>query len=140
MRSVDAWEFARTPLPEGRGDAAWTCDRADTWRGPGQATVRFVPPDVAATAPGTVAGQQTGGRACGPFGREVMAGVMWKSPAGHWYLLAAGSRDVTRITASDGVDATADGPFLATPAPPGSRPALSARLKSGGTLSPLTGD
>ncbi|MFC4035290.1 hypothetical protein ACFO3J_28025 [Streptomyces polygonati] len=139
VRSVNAWEFARTALPEAGGAASWTCDRADTWRGPGQAVVRFVPPDAAVTAPGATAGQQTDGHACSRFGQDVMAGVMWKSPAGHWYLLAAGSRDVTRITASHGVEAAADGDFLAVRAPRGVRPALSGRLATGGSLAPLSG-
>jgi hypothetical protein len=140
VRSVNDWEFARTALPEGGGDASWTCDRADTWRGPGQATVQFVAPHTAASAPGTVAGQQTDGNACSRFEQQVMAGVMWKSPAGHWYLLAAGSRNVSRITASNGVTAAADGRFLAVRAPRGSRPTLTGLLTTGGTVGPLADD
>jgi hypothetical protein len=137
VKSVNDWEFARTPLPEGAGTASWTCDRADTWRGPGLATVRFVPPDAAASAAGSVVGQQADGSACGRFGRDVMAGVMWRAPSADWYLVAAGSRGVTRITASHGVDARADGPFLAVRAPRGARATLTGRLASGGSLAPL---
>ncbi|WP_333769456.1 hypothetical protein [Streptomyces sp. IBSBF 2435] len=139
VRSVNDWEFAHTVLPESAGSAAWTCDRADTWRGPGRATVQFVPPGVAAGAPGTPAGQQVDGSACSRFGQQVMAGVMWQSPAGNWYLLAAGSRDVVSISAS-GFTAGASGRFLAVPAPRGTRATLSARLRSGATLHPLSGD
>jgi hypothetical protein len=137
VRSVNDWEFARTSLPEGAGAAAWTCDRADTWRGPGRATVQFVPPSAAAGAPGALAGQQTDGSACSRFGQHVTAGVMWKSPSGHWYLLAAGSRDVVSITAANGVTASASGGFLAVRAPRGTRATLTARLPSGATLHPL---
>ncbi|MEU6852265.1 hypothetical protein ABZ901_20365 [Actinacidiphila alni] len=137
VKAVNMWEFARTPLPEGGGEASWTCSRADTWRGPGQATVSFVPPSAGAAAPGTVTGQQTDGNACSRFGRHVMAGVMWKSAAGHWYLVAAGSRDVTRITATAGLRATADGPYLTARAPRGTRATLTGRLTTGGTLTPL---
>jgi hypothetical protein len=138
VKTVNTWEFARTPLPEGGGQASWTCARADTWRGPGQATVAFVPPSAAVAAPGTVTGVQTDGNACSRFGRHVMAGVMWKSPAGHWYLVAAGSRDVTRISATAaGLHASAGTPYLAVRAARGTRPTLTARLTTGGTLTPL---
>ncbi|MFF7193558.1 hypothetical protein ACFZAM_07620 [Streptomyces sp. NPDC008079] len=137
VKAVNNWEFARTPLPEGGGEASWTCARADTWRGPGQATVTFVPPSSPAAAPGTVAGRQTDGNACSRFGQHVMAGVMWQSPRSHWYLVAAGSRDVTRITATAGVHASADGPYLSTRAPRGTRATLTAHLTTGATLTPL---
>lgn len=139
VRSVNNWQFARTTLPEGAGAAAWTCDRADTWRGPGRATVQFVPPGAAAGAPGTLAGRQTDGSACSRFGRHVMAGVMWQAPAGRWYLLAAGSRDVVSIAATNGVTAGVSGRSLAVPAPRGTRATLTARLSSGATLHPLEG-
>jgi hypothetical protein len=137
VKAVDDWEFARSSLPQGAGVASWTCDRADTWRGPGLATVRFVPPDAAAAVPGSVVGQQPDGSACSRFGRNVMAGVMWKSPSDDWYLLAAGSREVTGISASHGIDAHTEGRFMAVRAPRGTRATLTARLASGGTLSPL---
>jgi hypothetical protein len=140
VRSVNDWQFARTPLPEGAGSAAWTCDRADTWRGPGRATVQFVPPSAPATAPGTLAGRQTDGSACSRFGRNVLGGVMWRSPAGHWYLLAAGSRDVQSIASSNGVTASVSGSSLAVPAPRDTRATLTAHLKSGATLRPLGGN
>ncbi|SHN33499.1 hypothetical protein [Actinacidiphila paucisporea] len=139
VRSVNDWQFARTSLPEGAGSAAWTCDRADTWRGPGRATVQFVPPGAAPGAPGTLAGQQADGSACSRFGRDVIAGVMWRSPGGHWYLLAAASRDVVSVSATDGVTAGASGTSLAVPAPRGTRAKLSARTVTGVVLHPLGG-
>jgi hypothetical protein len=137
VKSVDDWEFARTALPEGAGEASWTCERADTWRGPGLATVSFVPPGTAAAAPGAVVGRQQDGNACSRFDPHVMAGVLWRSPGGTWYLLAAGSRDVNRIAATHGVTAAADGRWLAVPAAPSARPTLTARLRGGAALTPL---
>lgn len=137
VRSVNDWEFARTPLPESAGEASWTCDRADTWRGPGEASVQFLAPGAGAATPSSVVGRQQDGSACSRFGQHVMAGVMWRSPGGHWYLLAAGSRGVSRITAAHGVTATAYGPYLAVPAPRSSRPTLTAHLAGGGTITPL---
>lgn len=138
VKAVNNWEFARTALPENAGEASWSCARADTWRGPGQATVTFVPPSSPAATPGTVTGQQTDGNACSRFGRHVMAGVMWLSPSSRWYLVAAGSRDVTRITATAGIHATANGRSLTVPAPRGTRATLTARLTTGATLKPLS--
>lgn len=140
VKSVNDWEYATTPLPEGAGRASWTCERADTWRGPGMATVQFVPPGATADTTGTLAGRQTGGSACSRFDQHVMAGVMWESPGSHWYLLAAASGGTASITATDGVHATAAGAFLAAPAPRGTRPTLSGRLTDGDELSPLSGD
>lgn len=140
VKAADNWEFADTALPEGAGEASWTCDRADTWRGPGIALVQFVPPAAKPAELGTLAGQQADGNACSRFNQHVMAGVMWKSPADHWYLLAAGSRDTASIKATNGVDATSEGPFLAAPAPRGTRATLSARLSDGTTLAPLSDD
>jgi hypothetical protein len=140
VKAVDDWEFADTALPEGAGEAAWTCDRADTWRGPGIALVQFVPPATKVGTPGTLAGQQADGNACSRFDQHVMAGVMWKSPASRWYLLAAASHGTASITASSGVDATAQGTYLSAPAPRGTRATLTARLADGKPLAPLGGD
>ncbi|WP_256090225.1 hypothetical protein [Actinacidiphila rubida] len=137
VRSVNDWEFARTPLPESAGTASWTCDRADTWRGPGAATVQFLAPGTAAASPAAQVGTQQDGSACSRFWPHVMAGVMWRSPAGHWYLLAAASRDATGLTATRGVTASAPGPYLAVRAPRAARPDLSAHLPGGETLTPL---
>jgi hypothetical protein len=69
-----------------------------------------------------------------------MAGVMWKSPADQWYLLAAGSRDTASIKATNGAEATSQGAFLSTPAARGTRATLSGRLDNGTALSPLGDD
>ncbi|MDJ0341229.1 hypothetical protein QMK19_06950 [Streptomyces sp. H10-C2] len=137
VRAVDNWEFAEQRLPEGGASASWVCTRADTWRGPGRAIVQFQSPDAPATDPGAVAAQAENTSACSRFGQHVLAGVMWKSPAGHWYLLAAGSRDVTRVAASGGVHASVDGPLLAVRADRGADARLTARLTTGGTLDAL---
>jgi hypothetical protein len=140
VRSVNSWQFARTPLPEGAGDATWTCDRADTWRGPGVAFVQFVPPAAKPNALGALAGQQANGNACSRFSPHVMAGVMWKSPATNWYLLAAGSSGTASLSATNGVDTTVQGRFLAVQAPRGTRAKLSGRLADGTAMAPLNGD
>ncbi|MBY8876462.1 hypothetical protein [Actinacidiphila acidipaludis] len=137
VRSVNDWEFARTALPESAGVASWTCERADTWRGPGMATVRFLAPGRGTAAPAAEIGRQQDGSACSRFGPHVMAGAMWRSPAGHWYLLAAGSREVTGITATHGVTAASSGPFLAARAVRTARPTLTGHLSDGRTLTPL---
>lgn len=140
VKSVDSWEFARTPLPESAGEASWTCVRADTWRGPGEALVQFVPPGGKAADLGALAGQQADGQACSRFDPHVMAGVMWKSPAAHWYLLAAAGPGTASITASGAVRASVDGAYLATPARRGAQATLTGRLADGRKLSPLSGD
>ncbi|GDY53025.1 hypothetical protein SVIO_036480 [Streptomyces violaceusniger] len=57
----------------------------------------------------------------------MLAGVLWKARSGHWYLLAAGSRQVTGIVATGGVRGRSYGRGLTLPrrrAPaPTSRPA-----------------
>jgi hypothetical protein len=51
--------------------------------------------------------------------------------------VAAGSREVTAISATSGVRASSQGPFLAVRAPRGTRATLSGRLSTGGTIAPL---
>lgn len=138
VRSVDDWEFAQQRLPEGGGPAAWVCTRAETWRGPGQAVVRVVTGSSPAAAPGAVAARAERTGACGRFSRPVLAGLMWKSLAGHWFLVAAGNGEVNRIEASGGVRAIADGSLLSVRAERGARATLTARLSSGGTQDALT--
>jgi hypothetical protein len=138
VRSVNDWQFARQSLPDGAGDGTWTCDRADSWRGPGRATVQFVPPDASPTGPGALAGTQSDGSACSPLDPHVLAGVMWRSPADRWYLLAAASPDTTSLTASGPLTAQSPGPLLTAPAPRGTRPTLTAHTSTGLTLHPLS--
>ncbi|MFI9105826.1 hypothetical protein ACIGXA_35510 [Streptomyces fildesensis] len=137
VRAVENWEFAEQRLPEGGAAASWVCTRTDTWRGAGQAMVQFQPPGSSPTALAAVAAQAQDTNACSRFGQHVLAGVMWKSPAGHWFLLAAGSRGVTKVSATGGVRASADGPLLAVRAERGANAKLTGRLTTGRTLDAL---
>ncbi|MEU3460037.1 hypothetical protein ABZ721_08765 [Streptomyces sp. NPDC006733] len=137
VRAVNNWEFAAQRLPEGGAAASWVCTRTDTWRGSGTAMVQFLPPGSSPTALASVAAEAQDTNACSRFGQHVLAGVMWKSPAGHWFLLAAGSRDVTKVSATGGVRASADGPLLAVRVERGANAKLTARLTTGKTLESL---
>lgn len=96
VRSVNSWPYAKQPLPEGAGDALWLCTRAETWRGTGSRVLaQFqAPPELSggAGAPGAVAARAEGSPDCGIHRPRVLAGVLWKSDGGRWYVLAAGSR------------------------------------------------
>ncbi|PVE04856.1 hypothetical protein Y717_09285 [Streptomyces scopuliridis RB72] len=134
VRAVNNWVFAEQPLPESGGRAAWVCTRADTWRGPGRILVQFQRPASVPTAPGTVVAEAGNTASCGRFGQHILAGTRWKSPSGKWFLLAAGSRDVTRIEAVGSVRANASATTLAVRAPREGSVRLSARLTGGGGL------
>lgn len=138
-RSVNVWRYATQRLPEDNGHASWVCARADTWRGTdGRALALFLPPVSEPGAQGAPVGQSgRDGGACGRGMPRVLAGALWKSTAGHWYLLAAGSRDVTRIKAAGGVTGTSKGPTMAVRAEQGARAELSAVLDSGAALTTL---
>ncbi|MEU9607049.1 hypothetical protein [Streptomyces sp. NPDC048057] len=136
VRSVNDWAYAHQDLPDDAGRAAWVCTRAETWRGRGRVLVQFQPP-AAPGAAGSVVARAEDTAACSRFGQHVLAGAHWRSPSGKWFLLAAGSRAVSRITAAGPVEAEERGTTLAVPVPQGSPVRLSARLASGGTLAPL---
>ncbi|KAA0940404.1 hypothetical protein [Streptomyces apricus] len=110
VRAVNHWVFAQQELPERAGQATWVCARADTWRGPGRVEYLFLGPG---TGPARPAGVRKNTAECSRFGQDVLADVGWRAPSGSSYLLAAGSRSVTRVKASGPVRATADGRFLA---------------------------
>ncbi|MFD4244044.1 hypothetical protein ACFWP3_20955 [Streptomyces sp. NPDC058525] len=137
VRSVNLWDFSRADLPEGAGQALWSCVRATHWTGRGDVTVSVRPPGgepvTAARVPETAA--------CGRFGQHVLAGAVWRAPSGRAYQLAAGSREVAEITASGSVRARATGRTFAAPAaPPGAAPpVLTAHLHSGTSLTALDG-
>ncbi|MEU8940191.1 hypothetical protein AB0C97_19345 [Streptomyces goshikiensis] len=136
VRAVNIWEFASSELPDGGGRAVWSCTRTSSWAGPGDVLVRLSPaagpPQDVALAPDTAA--------CGRFGQHLLAGTRWRSPTGRWYLLAAGSREVTGITASGAVRAEARGRTLAAPAgPEAAAVELTGRLASGGRVTALDG-
>ncbi|MGV9758143.1 hypothetical protein ACWDUC_20255 [Streptomyces tricolor] len=135
IRSVNAWAYAEQPLPDGSGSAAWVCTRAETWRGDGTAALaQFRTPGGAA---GAVVAKGTDVPACGPRDPHVLAGVLWKSAAGSWYLLAAGSKGTASISATGGVTASGQGPLLAAKAERGARADLTGTLADGREISGL---
>ncbi|NDZ91101.1 hypothetical protein G3I23_37195, partial [Streptomyces sp. SID10115] len=106
------WDFAKQELPEDGGRAVWSCTRASTWRGPGSVLLQFRTSAESATAPAEVVGRARSTAACSRFGQHVVASTRWTAGSGHRYLLAAGSRDVTRITVTGEVDAERRGRTL----------------------------
>ncbi|GGU37652.1 hypothetical protein [Streptomyces daghestanicus] len=132
VRSVNAWEFAKQPLPHATGTARWVCTRAETWRGTGaRVLAQFHTPGGRY---GAVAAKATDVPACGGRAPEVLAGVLWKSKKHGWYLLAAGSEGTASVRASGGIDAAADGRVLAARAGQGARAGLTAELADGRTV------
>ncbi|MFI9805075.1 hypothetical protein ACIHEJ_12025 [Streptomyces sp. NPDC052301] len=135
IRSVNAWAYADQPLPDGSGAAGWVCTRAETWRGDGTAALaQFRTPGGPV---GAVVAKGTDVRACGPRDPHVLAGVLWKSRAGHWYLLAAGDRDTASIRAKGGVTAAGQGPLLVARAEQGARADLGGTLTDGRSITGL---
>ncbi|MBN0047363.1 hypothetical protein JS756_25290 [Streptomyces actuosus] len=135
VRSVNAWAFAEQSLPDATGTADWVCTRAETWRGGGsRALAQFRSPGGTY---GAVAATSQDGPACGPRDPHVLAGVLWKSKAGSWYLLAAGGRDTASVRATGGVSGSAQGPVLAVRAEEGARAKLEGTLEDGRSISGL---
>ncbi|MFE4049982.1 hypothetical protein [Streptomyces sp. YIM B13518] len=135
VRSVNAWAFAGQPLPGGSGEAAWVCTRAETWRGGGaRVLAQFHTPGGRF---GVVAAKAEDVPACGEREPRVLAGVLWKSGTGDWYLLAAGSRDTASIRATGGVEGSARGHLLALRAEAGARADLEAGLEDGRSIGGL---
>ncbi|MDT3398902.1 hypothetical protein RKE29_20010, partial [Streptomyces sp. B1866] len=138
VRAVNAWPFAAQRLPEGDGTAAWSCLRGETWRGAGSRVMaQFRPPTAAPGGQAAIVASADGSAACGPREPRVLAGVLWKSAAGRWYVLGAGSRQVIAIVADGGAHGVASGRLLALPADPGSRAELVGRLTDGRRLAAL---
>ncbi|MFE6777392.1 hypothetical protein [Streptomyces sp. NPDC057702] len=138
VREVNAWRFATQPLPEAAGSADWVCVRAETWRGTGTRTLAQLQlPARRPDAPGTAAARAEDSAACGPRAPHALAGVLWKSPAGQWYVLAAGDPAVASIRWDGTMSGSALGRLLALPVEPGARPELSATLADGERLTPL---
>ncbi|MFF2651903.1 hypothetical protein [Streptomyces sp. NPDC058045] len=135
VRTVNAWPYAQQQLPEGNGQAAWLCTRADTWRGTGTRVLAQVrtPGNTAAA----IAAQARDTPDCGSRAPRVLAGVLWKSQAGTWYLLGAGSENVASVRASGDVDGSAEGNVLAVPAEQGAKARLDGTLTDGDKLEPL---
>ncbi|WP_053654011.1 hypothetical protein [Streptomyces sp. MMG1121] len=135
VRSVNAWAYAAQPLPDGSGAAQWMCTRAETWRGDGTAALaQFRTPGGRV---GAVVAKGTDVRACGPRDPHVLAGVLWKSSAGHWYLLAAGSKDTAAIQAGGGITAAGQGPLLVARAKQGAQATLKGTLEDGRAIDGL---
>ncbi|MFD0342530.1 hypothetical protein ACFVH0_28285 [Streptomyces sp. NPDC127117] len=136
VRSVNSWQYAVQSLPEDNGSARWLCTRAETWRGTGSRVLaQFQAPSAPAAAtggpPGAVAARAEDSPACGARDPRVLAGVLWKSQGGRWYVLAAGSAQFASLTASGGVAARSDGRLLAAPARAGDRARLNGTLMDG---------
>ncbi|WP_416237695.1 hypothetical protein [Streptomyces sp. NBC_00162] len=130
VRTVNAWTYAKQPLPEGDGTAAWLCTRAETWQGSAdRVQAQFLAPGAPLAAQ---AARSEGSPACGPREPRVLAGVLWKSRAGQWYVLAAGSAQFASLSVSGGgVNGSANGNRLAVKAPAGAQVDLSGKLTDG---------
>ncbi|MFH8622028.1 hypothetical protein ACH4A8_09025 [Streptomyces vietnamensis] len=136
VRSVNAWRYARQPLPEGAGLGTWVCTRAETWRGTGSRVLaQFLVPSP--EVPAALAARSEGSPACGVRDPRVLAGVLWQAPGGSWYVMAAGSGQFTALELSHGVKGRSDGPLLAVGAASGSRADLTGILEDGTRLSAL---
>jgi hypothetical protein len=135
VRSVNAWAYAQQPLPDASGSGEWVCTRAETWRGDGTAALaQFRTPGGPV---GAVVAKATDVPACGPRDPHVLAGVLWKSKAGNWYLLAAGSKETSSIRSTGGVTASGQGPLLTARADQGARADLQGTLADGRRISGL---
>ncbi|MEV6795765.1 hypothetical protein AB0M87_28085 [Streptomyces sp. NPDC051320] len=132
VRTVNSWQFATQQLPESNGTARWLCTRADTWRGTGSRVLaQFQPPGAKAAMPGAVAARAENTAACGEREPQVLAGVLWKSRGGHWFVLAAGSPQFASLATTGGVTGSAAGHLLAVPAEQGAQAQLNGRLADG---------
>ncbi|MER6081632.1 hypothetical protein [Streptomyces sp. NPDC001833] len=135
VRSVNAWAFAEQQLPDAGGTGSWVCTRAETWRGDG--TVSLAQFRTPGSRYGAVAAKGADVTACGPRDPQVLAGVLWKSGEGRWYLLAAGSRDTASIRATGGVTASAQEQTMAAAAKQGAQAQLTGTLEDGREISGL---
>ncbi|MEU6236820.1 hypothetical protein ABZ885_27860, partial [Kitasatospora sp. NPDC047058] len=136
VKELNLWTFAVQQLPQNAGAATWVCLRADRWNGEGSAV-------TAVLLPGARGPQRTGGgpgRACTRFEPDTVGWTWWRSPQGTEFLLAAGSRRVTRLTVK-GPDWTADRPApdrtLAVERPARAAVSVEAVLDGGGRITPL---
>lgn len=135
VRTVNAWGYAEQSLPDGSGTADWVCTRAETWRGGGtRVLAQFRTPGGAY---GAVAAKAENAPACGPRDPNVLAGVLWKSEGGSWYLLAAGSKDTASISATGAVRGSAQGNLLAVKTKEGTQAGLKGTLDSGRSIDAL---
>ncbi|MFI5817900.1 hypothetical protein ACIA8I_01885 [Streptomyces rishiriensis] len=135
VRTVNAWGYARQPLPDGSGSAAWVCTRAETWRGDGNRVLaQFHTPGGLFGAAVARAGDVP---ACGPRDPHVLAGVLWKSKGGHWYLLAAGDKETASVRSTGAVRGSGRGNLLTVAAKQGAQAGLEGELRDGRPISGL---
>lgn len=135
VRSVNAWAYAEQPLPGGDGEAEWLCTRGETWRGTGaRVLAQFLSPGARY---GAVAARAEDAPACGERQPDVLAGVLWKSAGGSWYLLAAGSDGVESVKATGGIEGEAEERLLSVRAEKGARADLTGTLEDGGSVGGL---
>ncbi|MDT7844815.1 hypothetical protein [Streptomyces justiciae] len=135
VRTVNAWAYAEQQLPEAGGAADWVCTRAETWRGGGtRVLAQFRTPG---SAYGAVAAQAENVPACGPRDPNVLAGVLWKSGSGSWYLLAAGGKNTASISTSGAVRGSGQGNLLAVKAKEGAQAGLKGTLADGRAINGL---
>ncbi|MFI0978576.1 hypothetical protein ACH4SP_16460 [Streptomyces sp. NPDC021093] len=138
VRSVNSWSYASQTLPESNGTARWQCTRAETWQGPGSRVfAQFQQPGTDRRAPGAIVARAENTAACGAKGPDALAGVMWKSKAGKWYLLAAGNDRFASLSVTGGVRGTSDGNVLAVPTKEGARATLTGKLTDGTKVNSL---
>ncbi|MCB5180892.1 hypothetical protein [Streptomyces antimicrobicus] len=129
VREVNLWAYAKQSLPENNGTASWLCARAETWRGTAERVqAQFLAPGAAVAA--QAAGAE-GSPACGPREARVLAGVLWKSRAGQWYVLAGASPQFASLAVTGGATGSATGHKLAVKAPAGAQVELSGTLPDG---------
>ncbi|MFC4492971.1 hypothetical protein ACFPA8_02325 [Streptomyces ovatisporus] len=141
-RSVNTWRFKQQSLPESEGIASWTCTRAETWRGEGaQALGGFQPPADESDEPATLTARAVDTPSCGKREPNVVSATRWKSQAGNWYVLAAGSSKVTGIKAKGRGEGSPSGfstdRTLTLTATKRAKVKLTARLSNGETLPAL---
>nr|WP_308120110.1 hypothetical protein [Streptomyces bambusae] len=129
VRSVNLWAYAKQQLPENNGTASWLCARAETWRGTAdRVQAQFLAPGAAVAA--QAAGAE-GSAACGVREPRALAGVLWKSRGGQWYVLAGGSPQFTALAVTGGATGSAPGHRLAVKSQAGAQVELSGTLTDG---------
>ncbi|GAA2490978.1 hypothetical protein GCM10010393_23510 [Streptomyces gobitricini] len=141
VRAVNSWRFAEQELPGPAGTAgtaAWLCTRAETWRGTGGvALAQFQAPPARA---GAVVAKAEGSPACGTKEPRALAGALWRSKDGKWWMLAAGSPQVTSVAVAGGATGgVEDDRLLAVelPGKPGKQVELTGRLEDGTKITSL---
>ncbi|MCH6159985.1 hypothetical protein [Streptomyces marispadix] len=140
VRSVNSWQFATQSLPGGAGSVVWSCTRGETWRGRGARVLTgFRQPGTEPGEQSTFTSRAVDTPACGPREPHALSGGLWKSRAGEWYVLAAGSRKVTAISVSGkgksrSLSGTWPGRRLVLSAQKGAKAKLTAKLSNGEKL------